>query len=92
MPLSPDLFGLTDATSNFGAGDAAGAADCARPGVAFISPKEIGAATAATPATDNSSFLPSPSLLATLCVMMRTIRFFKSEPVIPDMQAKGDSR
>src|SRR2546430_472434 len=86
-----DRFGLIEATSKDGKGAPVVCGDCARTCGAFPRPNTTGPATAAMPIAANSNFLPKLSLSAKRCVMIRTIRFLRSEPATPDTQASGDS-
>ena len=98
----PGSLGLTAATSNSKWPPASdchegalavvfSACEWAWPWVTLSRPNTIGTTIASNPDAMSSSLLLKSYLCATVSVMIRAIRFFRSEPEIPDTQTTGDS-
>src|SRR5687767_14583747 len=89
-PLSPDLFRLIDATSN--AGElAVDAAVCAASRGAFIIPAPIGPAMTVAPTAASITLRHPVSVHPGSVLMMRSMRFLRSEPVTPETQKSADA-
>src|SRR5262249_26942001 len=87
MRPSPDLFGLTDATSNEGAAVAFGCVCC--PG-ALKAPTVTGAAMEMSATPVRRSLVQMQGLTAAPSRMICSIRLFRSEPETPATQANDD--
>ena len=56
-----------------------------------MNPIMTGTPAATIPAPASTTFLPKVNPRTIRFLMMASIRFFKSDPVTPEMQATGDS-
>ena len=86
---NPDLAGFIELTSNAAEPDACvGLLACET----CIAPKPSGKATAIAAAAIKSNFFRQLRCVAAHPLIIRVMRFLRSEPVTPETQATGDSR